>query len=195
MLSTFRLSLHNVRMAWTPYLAGTGVLVFAGMSFFFALAETALFSLSRWQARQLAARAPNTGELLARLLAEPHHLLATIVLGNTLANAFIVAITLWSAPWGDWRYLLILPALFFIILIGCEVAPKTLAVRAPESWALRVARPMRALQNFTHLVRAAAQRLDTFILQTLVPRSVQPQPVMSDEEYQELLELAYQQGT
>jgi len=182
-------------MAWMPYLAGIGVLVFAGMSFFFAVAETALFSLSRWQARQLAARAPVTGELLARLLAEPQHLLATIVLGNTLANAFIVAITLWSAPWGDWHYLWILPALFFIILICCEVAPKTLAVRAPERWALRVARPMRALQNFTHLVRAAAQRLDTFILQTLVPRSVQPQPVMSDEEYQELLELAYQQGT
>jgi hypothetical protein len=30
------------------------VLVFAGASFFFALAETALFSLSKWQARQLA---------------------------------------------------------------------------------------------------------------------------------------------
>ena len=182
-------------MAWMPYLAATGVLVFAGMSFFFALAETALFSLSRWQVRQLADRVPNTGELLARLLAEPQHLLATIVLGNTLANAFIVAITLWSAPWGDWHYLWILPALFFIILIGCEVAPKTLAVRAPELWALRVTRPMRALQNVTRLVRAAAQRLDTFILQTLVPRSVQPQRVMSDEEYQELLELAYQQGT
>ena len=35
-------------------MAIAAILVFAGASFFFALAETALFSLSKWQARQLA---------------------------------------------------------------------------------------------------------------------------------------------
>ncbi|MDB6021021.1 MAG: hypothetical protein JWQ04_878, partial [Pedosphaera sp.] len=85
-----------------PYLAGVGLLIFAGMSFFFALAESALFSLGKWQVRQLAERSPARGGLVARLLAEPQHLLATIVLGNTVANASILALTLWVAPLGIW---------------------------------------------------------------------------------------------
>ena len=70
-------------MALMPYLAIFGVLMFAGWSFFFALAESALFSLGKWQIRQLEDKFPATGGLVARLLAEPQHLLATIVFGNT----------------------------------------------------------------------------------------------------------------
>lgn len=178
-----------------PYLAGFGLLVFAGMSFFFALAESALFSLGGWQVRQLAERASSSGRLVARMLAEPQHLLATIVLGNTVANTAIVAIALWMAPWHHWLVLVLLVSLFVLLLVGCEVVPKTLAVRSPESWALRVARPMHFLQRFSGPFRRVAQHLDATILRSVVPRSFKPQPGMSDEEYEELLELAYQQGT
>jgi len=51
------------------------------------------------------------------------------------------------------------------------------------------------LQRFTGPIRQVAQRLDDFILRALVPRSVKPPTEMSEEEYQELLELAFQQGT
>lgn len=182
-------------MALMPYFAGVGLLIFAGMSFFFALAESALFSLGKWQTRQLAERSPNTGPLVMRLLAEPQHLLATIVLGNTVANASLLAITLWAAPPGLWLWVAVLPGLLVLILVGCEIAPKTLAVRSPEMWALRVARPMHFLLSFTKPFRSIAQWLDNSILRAIVPKSFKPQTVMSDEEYQELLELAYQQGT
>ncbi len=178
-----------------PYLAGVGVLVFAGMSFFFALAESALFSLGKWQVRQLADKWPISGGLLARLLSEPQHLLATIVLGNTVANASILAITLWTVPWGHWLFFTVLPSLLVVILVGCEVAPKTLAVRAPEQWALRVAWPMNFLINLSRPLRQVAQRLDNAIVNAVVPKSYKPRAVLSDEEYQELLEMAYQQGT
>lgn len=182
-------------MALMPYLAVVGLLVFAGMSFFFALAESALFSLSKWQLRKLEERSSDAGGLVARLLAEPQHLLATIVLGNTVANACLIAITIWASPWGRLLWFVYLPGLLLLILFGCEVAPKTLAVRAPETWALRVARPMLYLQRFSGPFRNVAQRLDNLILRALVPTSLKPQPVMTDEEYQELLEMAYQQGT
>lgn len=180
-------------MALLPYVIG--LLAFAGMSFFFALAESALFSLGKWQLRQMGERWPNAGGLVARLLAEPQHLLATIVLGNTVANAFMLGITLWVLPWGRLLWFVYLPVLLIFILLGCEVAPKTLAVRSPELWALRVARPMLFLQKFSLPFRRIAQWLDTTILAAVVPRSIKPQVAMSDEEYQELLELAYQQGT
>ena len=56
-------------MASGPLTAVVMVLIFAGASFFFALAETALFSLSKWQLRQLAEREPRAGGIVAQLLA------------------------------------------------------------------------------------------------------------------------------
>ncbi len=183
-------------MMLMPYVAGFGVVVFAGMSFFFALAESALFSLGKWQVQQLAEKRPAAGGLVARLLAEPHHLLATIVLGNTVANASILAISLSVTPWDWWSLATELPALLVLILVGCEVIPKTLAVRSPEPWAARVAVPMHFLLSVTRPLREVAQRIDTAIITALVPKSWKSRgPVLSDEEYQELLELAYQQGT
>ena len=86
----------------TPLWAVAGVLVFAGASFFFAVAESALFSLGPWRIRQLVERSPHAGGVVVRLLAEPQDLLATIVLGNTFANGVIVALPLWLALSGGW---------------------------------------------------------------------------------------------
>src|SRR2546426_5292735 len=97
------------------------VLVFAGVSFFFALAETALFSLSKWQARQLAERNPGSGNIVLRLLAEAQDLLATMVLGNTFATAAILATALWMALSGRWPMAITIVGLLVLILIGCEV--------------------------------------------------------------------------
>src|SRR5690242_6624604 len=86
---------HATCVAVEPIVAGLLVLVCAGASFFFALAETALFSLSRLQVRQITGRKEAAGEIVVRLLAEPQDLLATMVLGNTFANAGMLAIGLW----------------------------------------------------------------------------------------------------
>ncbi|MEO5803308.1 MAG: hemolysin family protein [Verrucomicrobiota bacterium] len=173
-----------------------GVLFFlAGVSFFFALAESALFSLGKWQTRQMAVNSPPFGTIVARLLGQPQDLLATIVLGNTIANAGIVATVLWLALLEEWPLLPSLLGLLVFILLGVEVAPKTLAVRAPELWSLRVAGPMLILQKLMRPLRQIAQHVNAFILRVIVPKSIKPQTTMSDEEYQELLELAYQQGT
>src|SRR5713226_151814 len=118
-------------MVRAPVVAAVVVLVFAGASFFFALAETALFSLSKWQVRQLAAREPRVGAIVVRLLAEPQDLLATMVLGNTFASAAILATALWMGFNGRWPLVATIIGMLALILFGCEVLPKTLAVRKP----------------------------------------------------------------
>src|SRR6266478_8502076 len=100
-----------------PFVAVVVVLLFAGASFFFALAETALFSLSKWQARQLAEREPQVGAIVLRLLAEPQDLLATMVLGNTFASAAILATALWMALNGRWPLAETVAGLLVLILI------------------------------------------------------------------------------
>lgn len=178
-----------------PILAVLGILLFAGMSFFFALAESALFSLGKWQVRQLEERLPISGALVSRLLSEPQHLLATIVLGNSVANASVLALALLAAPWQHWLLFLVLPGLLILLLVGCEVVPKTLAVRAPEQWASRVARPMLVIQGITRPIRNVSQKINTTILAGLVPRSIKPIALAAEEEYRELIEMAFLQGT
>jgi CBS domain containing-hemolysin-like protein len=175
-------------------LAVAVVLISAGASFFFALAETALFSLGKWQVRQLAERDPRRGGMVARLLAEPLDLLATMVLGNTFASAAMLAVAFWMALRGDWPFKATVAGLLALILFGCEVLPKTLAVRRPERWSLRVARPLLFMQRFGLVLRLAGQKINAVII-AAIPKSIQPQSALTNEEYQELLELAYQQGT
>ncbi len=176
-----------------PLAALVVVLISAGASFFFALAETAVFSLSKWQVRQLAERDTRGGKV-ARLLTEPQDLLATMVLGNTFASAAMLAMALWMALRGRWPLLWTIILLFALILFVCEVLPKTMAVRNAESWALRVARPLLFFEKLTLPLRHVAQLINAAILKAIGSPSIKSQ-VATDADYQELIELAYQQGT
>src|SRR3954465_818614 len=90
------------------------VLLFASASFFFALAETSLFSLSKWQVRQLEQREPRTGGIVVRLLGAPQDLLATMVLGNTFASSGMLAVALWMALRGHWPMALTITGLLLL---------------------------------------------------------------------------------
>ncbi len=172
-----------------------GVLAFAAASFFFALAESALFTLGKWQVEQLAERAPEQGSIVARLLQRPSELLATIVLGNTVANAAMVALGLGVTIWREGSIPFAVGSLLILILVGCEVLPKTLAVRSPETWSLRLARPMLWLQSVSRPVQRLATALNSLFLHRVLARTVKPQTTATEEDYRELLELAAQQGT
>lgn len=182
-------------MAPAPLAALVVVLVFAGASFFFALAETALFSLTKWQARRLAERDAANSAIVLQLLADPQDLLAMMVLGNTVATAAMLASAMWMVISGHWWPAVTLASLLVLILFGCEVLPKTLAVRQPERWAIRLARALLLLRTITRPLRLVAQRINSTLIKLTVSGSVQPQSALTEADYQELLEMAYQQGT
>jgi magnesium and cobalt exporter, CNNM family len=175
--------------------AMAAILIFAGASFFFALAETALFSLGKWQVRQLTERHPRAGKTVAQLLERPQDLLATLALGNTFANAAMLAVALRMVFDTHWALALTMIALAAFVLIGCEVLPKTLAVRQPEHWALRVGWLLLIFQKITKPLHRAAQRLDAGILKSIAPQSAAISTALTDAEYHELLEMAFRQGT
>ena len=180
-------------MGPTEWLVVAGVLAFAGASFFFAVAESALFALGKFRARQIAGQ-PG-GATVLRLLEQPAELLATVSLGNTAANAAIVALVLWPVLLGQWRAEVTLPAVALFILLGCEVLPKTLAIRAPEAWSRRVAGPMLLLRETTGWLQRFFQRFNEVLLRLLVQTVARPVASHVDAEYQELVEMAFQQGT
>jgi CBS domain containing-hemolysin-like protein len=173
------------------------ILVFAGASFFFALAETTLFSLSKWQARQLSEGNPRAGKIVTELLERPQDLLATLALGTTFANAAMLAVALRMVFNAHWALALTMIALLALVLVGCEILPKTSAVRRPERWALRVAGALLIFEKLTTPLRRVAQWLDTAILKMVGLRTASAQSggALTDAEYHGLLEMAYQQGT
>lgn len=181
-------------MADLPIMAITGMAVFAAASAFFAVAESALFSLGKWRAQELAERSPDLGNKVVRLLNEPQDLLATIVLGNTFANAGLVGTALWLGLEGSWQIGWTIAGALLVILVPCEVIPKTLAVRDPEAWSLRLVKPVAFLQAVSKPLRRVALAMNTMILRAIVPESVKPRSTMTEAEYQELIEMAYQQG-
>ena len=171
------------------------ILLFAGASFFFALAETALFSLGQWQVRQLAERYPRRGKIVARLLERPQDLLATLALGNTFANAAMLAVALRMVFDAHWALALTMIALLALTLMVCEVFPKTLAVRRPERWALRVGWLLLIFQKICTPIYRAAQALNSVFLKKSATQNAATAPSLTDAEYQELLDMAYRQGT
>jgi CBS domain containing-hemolysin-like protein len=176
-------------------LAILAILVFASASALFALAETALFSLSKWQSRQLAEHHSRFGGNVARLLERPQDLLATMVLGSTFAKAAMLALALRMVFNDEWPLALTVAALLTLTLIGCEVFPKTLAVRQPERWALRVGWLLLLFVRIATPLCRVAQSLNEGILKLAAPKSFLPSATLTAAEYHELLEMAYQQGT
>jgi CBS domain containing-hemolysin-like protein len=179
----------------TGYWVSGGIVIFAAASFFFALAETSLFALGKWRARQLAEILPAKGAGVLRLLEKPAELLATIALGNTMANAGIVVLGLWPVWVEQWKFWPTLALILSLILIVGEILPKTLAVRAPERWAVRVAPVMLLIESVSGWFQNAVEEFNDWLLEVVLTKTYRPQTGISDEEYQELLEMAYQQGT
>jgi putative hemolysin len=106
----------------------------------------------------------------------------------------LLGVGFWLAFSSVWPFWPTVAVLLLVTIFGCEVLPKTLAVRRPELWAMRVAAPMRFFQKLTLPLRWLAQKLDESIVRVLVPKSIKSQTALTDADYQELIELATQQG-
>lgn len=181
-------------MGWLDYLIWVALGACAAGSFFFALAESALFALDKWRAQRLRQSSIAGADKVIEVLKDPQDLLGTLVLGNAFANAGIIMIGLWRVHQGQWPLVETLILGFLLILIVCEVIPKTLAVRAPEEWSLRLAAPVLILKRVIGPLRRVSQQLNVALLKAVIPSSIQPQAPLTDEEYQELLEMVFHQG-
>ncbi|MGH8415551.1 MAG: HlyC/CorC family transporter, partial [Gammaproteobacteria bacterium] len=111
------------------------------LSAFFSGSETGLYSLNRYRLRYLA-RMGHRGAVLAnRLLQRPDRVIGIVLLGNTLINAFATAVATLIALriGGDSAVLVATILIALLLLIFCEVAPKTLAALHPEKLAFPAA--------------------------------------------------------
>lgn len=125
------------------------VVVLILLSAFFASAEIAIFSLGDHRIGTLVNDDVPGAEMLAALKSDPRRLLVTILVGNNVANIGMSSIAtgllgLYLAP-GESVLIATFGVTSLVLLFG-ESAPKSYAVEHSEPWALRIARPLRAVQ-------------------------------------------------
>lgn len=122
-------------------------LVFAA---FFAACETALFGLPRPRLRRLARMGGPGAQLFREVLENPHRVLVGILLGSTLANVAVTAVSalllhrLLGATW-PLAAVVALQVLVtsFVLLVFGDLAPKTYALERGERFAVRLAPALR----------------------------------------------------
>ena len=137
-----------------PYLSLSLIAGFSVASFLFAAAESAFFSLSQWQIRRLAKEHADRGKQVSQLLGQPQELISSLALGSTFANCIILGLGfLMIIDGSTWQIVGYGLLLLGGILGFCEILPKTLAIRSPEKWVLRLAKPVWFFQKieFPHL--------------------------------------------
>ena len=148
-------------------LLGLGALL--ATSAFFSGMETALFSLSKLQVRRLRQEHPVQGQIISQLLDQPHRLLSTILLGNTVVNvsAAVVGYSLLKAVAPGRAEALAVPTMTGLILLFGEVTPKTLAIRNAEFFAMFLARPAQWAVASSSLLRRAAETLSERLVRAI----------------------------
>ncbi len=141
-------------------------------SAFFSGSETALFSLSRFDLRQLRRERNPTAVKLHSLLDQPRRLIISILCGNQMINVIATAnltaimIMTFGAENAAWISVVVMVPV--LLLLG-EVTPKTIAVSDPVGISTRVvARPMHfwvnAIAPFSNAIRFISDRITTAIV-------------------------------
>jgi len=128
------------------------LLALLGLNLFFSLCETGFTSLSRIKLKNMAdngkqKRRSARARLVLKMLDAYDKLLSSILIGNTAVNiaASALATMLFIGLFGAKGVSLATLAMTLVVLIFCEISPKTLAKESPELTAMRVAPLLRFL--------------------------------------------------
>jgi len=184
------------------------VLIFANS--FLALAEIALITVRKTRIRQLVEEGNGSAIKIERLLQQPTKMMATIQTGITLIATFSSAIAATSAvgPLAEWMrsagmghrgaetlslIAVTVPVALLTLVIG-EIAPKSLAVRHPERFALIAVHPVQWLQFILTPAVAILTILSNAVVRPFGGTAHFTTPAVNEEELKILVEAGEEQG-
>jgi CBS domain containing-hemolysin-like protein len=162
---------------------------------FAATAETALTSVSRLRMRSLAESGDAAARRVVRLHERPNAYLSTILMANTLAVIVASTVTtlLVADRWGSGAEAPATAVLSVVVLVACEILPKSVALRFNEQAARLVSGPVtlltRVLRPVVFLLTGLSSRLVR-----LVARGDVPGPFVTEEELKMLLAVSEREG-
>ena len=160
------------------------VLFFLFMAFLFSGSETALTASSRGTMLRLAKGGNPDAIIVTRLLENRERLIGALLLGNNVATivSSALATELLLFWFGDVGVVYASIAMTVLIIVFCELLPKTAAIIAPDRHALAVARPIAKVVAVLGPVLAAAEWLVARMLVLVGIKAGQSEPLLPPHE-------------
>ena len=163
---------------------------------FAAASETALTSVRRLRMRSLAEDGDRRAEVVVRLHNDPNGYLSTILSINTIAVilASTSATLIISDTFQNFPQAAATGILSVIVLIFCEIAPKSLALRFNERFALVLGGPVAALTRLLRPLVGALTLISNSLLRAATRGRNVVGPFVTEEELKLMVHLSQQQG-
>jgi len=158
--------------------------------------EIAVVAVNRIRVRHLAEGGSKSAQALERLRSNQDRFFAAIVL---LANLFVVLASsiggvLAVEAAGGYGLLISTVGVTLVIAIFGELAPKVLAARAAERYALIVARPVEALTLVMHPVVAALIVVPNLFSRLFFGQRLIASPTVTEAELRMLIDIGVAEG-
>lgn len=179
--------------AWLQILILILALILAGMA---SAAETAFTSISRIKLKNQVEDGDVKAIQIDRLLTQPNVFLSTILIVNNVA--VIVATTMatvlalrFSANFGE-LISTILTSL--VVLIFCEITPKTAAVQNPMRWARTLVNPVRGAAWLLRPIVWSLSAITNSLVRLLGGQIKHRGPFVTEEELRLLVTVGEEEG-
>lgn len=178
---------------WLQLIVLIVALILCGIA---SAAETALTSVNRIRLKNLIEDGDQRASEIEKLLAEPNTFLSTILVVNSVAvivassMATVLALR-FSETWGE---LISSVLISVVVLIFCEITPKTAAVQNPLRWARVLVGPVRGAAWVLHPVVWLLSSITTFFVRLLGGQVKHKGPFVTEEELRLLVTVGEEEG-
>jgi CBS domain containing-hemolysin-like protein len=174
------------------------IVVLMALSAFFSSSEIAMFSLPKHRIDALVEDGIPGSETVSELKSDPHRLLITILVGNNLVNIAMSSISTGLLVYlGLGQGEAVAAATFGItalVLLFGESAPKSYAVENTESWALRIARPLKLSEYVLLPLVVTFDYLTRVVNRVTGGRSAIETSYVTRDEIQDMIETGEREG-
>ncbi|HET9918920.1 MAG TPA: hemolysin family protein [Ktedonobacteraceae bacterium] len=160
-------------------------------------AETALTSVSRIKLKNLVEEGDEKAIIIDRLLSQPNVFLSTILVVNSVAvivassMATVLALA-FSASFGE---VIASVLISLVVLIFCEITPKTAAVQNPLRWARLLVNPVRGAAWVLRPIVWSLSAVTNFLVSIIGGKQVKHRgPFVTEEELRLLVTVSEEEG-
>jgi CBS domain containing-hemolysin-like protein len=176
---------------------GVTIVVLIALSGFFSSSEIAMFSLAKHRIDALIEDGVPGARQVSDLKKDPHRLLVTILVGNNLVNIAMSSIaTAVVAIYFDPGSAVLISTfgITALVLLFGESAPKSYAIENTESWALRIARPLKLSEYVLLPLVVVFDYLTRLVNKVTGGRSAIETSYVTRDEIQDMIQTGEREG-
>jgi magnesium and cobalt exporter, CNNM family len=159
-------------------------------------AETALTSVSRIKLKNLVEEGDKKAVQIEHLISQPNVFLSTILVVNSVAvivaSSMTTVLALRFFP--NYGELIGTIVISLVVLIFCEITPKTTAVQNPLRWARILVNPVRAAAWLLHPLIVTLSAITNTLIRLIGGQIKHRGPFVTEEELRLLVNVGEEEG-